>query len=359
VLHVLVAPYLQHRARISISGWELIPRSLLAADDVVQGATALVQVRGLLELYHPAPRGRNAVGCVFRPPRRRVGEAFPRSQMRPLRRAIVAALLDGNPTLDATSDDPNIGHQVATSDNAALYGHGIDHEGYVAVEYGAMVTNLTGGLRIRLDGEDDDAPAPPGERPRIGIYPPNELTLPLMGPQPDEVYADALYRCLTPRTDAARRLGSAIDWLDLAWRNTPSTSFETRVVLLKSGFEVLLDAGDDWRRQRAALSTLLPDIAPRRRDRTWTHNGRARGPERMSDLEWWFANFTWLRNAIAHGDEVTRGDHRWGRTHHVWVGESRLRTAIKRTVANAGYPDVLLDPFDRAVRRFVAARGLS
>jgi len=246
---------------------------------------------------------------------------------------VVAALLDRNPALDRDRHDSNLGHTVATSDNAALYGHRIDPEGYVAVDYGAIVTALTGGIRI-------------GE-PTHAIHPPSELALPLLGPQPDESYADALFKCLTHNTEAARRLGTAIDWLDLAWRNTTSTSFETRVVLLKFGFEVLLDAGDKWMHQRQALSALLPDTGRRRRRRVWTHQGKQHA-QTMSDLEWWFSNFTWLRNAIAHGERVSASDHRWGRTYHIWVAEARLRRAIKHTVAERGFEHVLLNPYQRA-----------
>ena len=48
-----------------------------------------------------------------------------------------------------------------------------------------------------------------------------------------------------------------------------------------------------------------------------------------------------------HGDEVptTRFEHN-GRP-HVWLGESRLRAAIKARVAEAGFPTVLLDRRER------------
>ncbi len=72
--------------------------------------------------------------------------------------------------------------------------------------------------------------------------------------------------------------------------------------------------------------------------------------EVLNDLEWWFTKFTRLRNSIAHGDEVRPTNHRWGRSRHLWVAESRLRAAIKETVASAGHPDVRLTPFERATR---------
>jgi hypothetical protein len=67
----------------------------------------------------------------------------------------------------------------------------------------------------------------------------------------------------------------------------------------------------------------------------------------LSDLGWWFMQFAFLRNAIMHGDEVqdTRFEHS-GRP-HVWLGESRLRAAIKARVAEAGFPTVLLDRRER------------
>src|SRR4051794_38481807 len=82
------------------------------------------------------------------------------------------------------------------------------------------------------------------------------------------------------------------------------------------------------------------------------HHGNHRGPYQLTNLEWWFQSFALLRNRLAHGGEVAPGEYEFDDgVHHVWHAELTLRRAIKQTVANAGHPDVLLDPFERAMRR--------
>ena len=68
----------------------------------------------------------------------------------------------------------------------------------------------------------------------------------------------------------------------------------------------------------------------------------------MTDLEWWFTRFTFLRNAIVHGRRPTKGELRHGRHWQLWIAEYRLRQAIKEVVAQHGYPLVRMDAFDRA-----------
>jgi hypothetical protein len=60
----------------------------------------------------------------------------------------------------------------------------------------------------------------------------------------DADYVSVLFETLAANDARARRLAAAIDWLDLAWRNTTSIDEGTRILLLKAGFEALLAAGD-------------------------------------------------------------------------------------------------------------------
>lgn len=101
------------------------------------------------------------------------------------------------------------------------------------------------------------------------------------------------------------------------------------------GFEVLLgsDATEDV---RDALAALLDDEHAEKRPRNWEpRTGRPRGAE-LSDLAWWFMQFAFLRNAIVHGDEVRAEMFEHDGRPQVWLGESRLRQAIKTLVATAG-----------------------
>jgi hypothetical protein len=66
----------------------------------------------------------------------------------PLRRALVAGLLDSNRHREAGADDLNVGHGMWTSDNATLWGHRISPEGYISIAEGVMVTVQDIGWRV-------------------------------------------------------------------------------------------------------------------------------------------------------------------------------------------------------------------
>ena len=87
-----------------------------------------------------------------------------------------------------------------------------------------------------------------------------------------------------------------------------------------------------------------------RRQHEWDDRARHLEAE-LTELEWWFQSFALLRNRIAHGGEIPDDDYLFedGAPHH-WHAEWQLRRAIKQMVANAGHPDVLLDPWDRAMQ---------
>jgi hypothetical protein len=207
----------------------------------------------------------------------------------------------------------------------------------VAIDSGAMVRRVVMGLQLGTEHSK--------------VAPPAELRFPLLAPGLDSEYAAALHAVVVRPTDASRRLGSAIDWLDLAWRNSTSITEEMRVLALRSGLEVLLDVGDREADMRAALASLLPHLRGRRRSRHWTTLRGSPRSESMSDLEWWFLKFSRLRNAIVHGSMIRPGDHRYGRTRHLWLAERYLRAAIKEIVARTGFPLVRLDAFQRVAHR--------
>jgi len=334
-VHIIVLPYLPLREAVAVGGWRLIPAQRPASEAFVD-EDICAKAQGLLRLYG-AGAGARIAGALAAPPGGRIGDDVPVDQMTELRRAIVVGLLDGNQTPPALVDgqeavDPYGAWKSATSDNAALWGHPIDDSGYTAVEYGAMVTTLSGGHNVLHEDS-------------VSITPPTELPTPFMHGFFDGVYSDAVFAVLAAGEPRSRRLGRAIDWLDLAWRNSPSVTPEVRIVLLRTGFEVLF--GNDTYVVRDELSALLEGEDVARQERTWTTlAGKAQTAE-LSDLGWWFMRFAFLRNAIMHGDEVapTMFEHE-GRA-HIWLGESRLREAIKALVAQSGHPTVLLDRYER------------
>lgn len=338
--HALLFPYLWIRDRLQVGPYELVSKNVVTADDYAQPWIER-DVTGLLEMYEMRGSMSDRFGTLVRRLNGKIGDRFERSEMKPLHRAVTGALLDRNP-LEIGKKEDTQGWHVVTSDNALVYLHQLDGSGHVAVHYGRMVETLVGGLTI---GEEDSR-----------IHAPSELHVPFLGSDPDDVYADALYTQLTVDTSAARRLGRAIDWLDLAWRNTTSIDDDTRISAIYNGFEVLLNR-DGALGIGAALAGLLEPSA----DKTTRPIPKLRQGERASfqprditDLEWWFAWFAFLRHDITHGEEVSPRQYEWNDQSHLFLGETRLRQAIKQTVADAGHPTVLLDPFERITHKYAA-----
>jgi hypothetical protein len=348
---VWIAPYLRLRDRLRVGRWEIIPADALGVGDCTS-QHALDQVKGLLKLYRRPRRVPDAgIGCLFRRGRERVGESFRLRDLSTLRKALLLGLLDANQTpWRGPLNNPNWGHGTSTSDSVFVVGHRIDPEGYVTAQYGWMITTLEVGLTIKDDPELVHLP-------RSEIAPPVEQAFPMMAAAPDQDYVEAVFAVLTAGDARAARIAAAIDWLDLAWRNTTSVDEGTRILLLKAGFEALLAAGHTLPPQRAALASLLGAEAGRRRSRTpLDQYGRPRPREEMTDVEWWFSRFTWLRNAIAHGSRTPTGrDWVHGRVRHYWLGDHWLRAAIRAEVAAVTGLTYLreLDPMHRATLRFL------
>jgi hypothetical protein len=335
VVDVLLAPYLRlPRGEMRIGTWVCSPSNALQRSDAASDL-AFDQARGLLELYHRSRRVPEGYGVFLRRDRRRVGDTFTMRDIGVLRRVLLVALIDSNPSPVGGDDMLNAGHGLWTSDNVEIVGHRIQPDGYVSANYGWLTQVLVGGLQIGQEHSE--------------IAPPTEVPFPMLGRLLDALYCDALWDVLRRDTAEVRRLIGAIDWFDLAWRNTPSTTYSMRILLLKSAFEVLLDAGHRLESQRAALSALLDRPGARRRIRRFETLGRAPVEAEMTDLEWWFSRLTFLRNAITHGEQPRPRDLRHGRHWHLWIAEYRMRQAIKEVVARHGYPLVRVSGLDRAL----------
>jgi hypothetical protein len=181
--------------------------------------------------------------------------------------------------------------------------------------------------------------------PSTKIAPPADLRVGFVGYWDlDFEYADAVSQSTGVESDEARRLARAIDWLDFAGRNTASLTDDLRVPALQAGFEVLLDR-DDFERIAGVrigrfLSDLLTPDAPQS-ERSWPNlRGDGETTRELTDLAWWFVRFSFLRNALMHGDAPTEDDWAHDGVLHVDLGELRLSQAIKETVARDGHPDL-------------------
>lgn len=358
----LVFPYLPARSAARVGDWSIVPFKALTLEHCAD-SDAFDLARGLTKLYHPEPDRIAGLGVFANAGDATIGAPVDRSRMGALRRAVLVAALDANPTRveEDGEEEVNAGWKSCTSDNVVFYGHEIGPDGYTATNYGTLVTSLVGGLNVlyALGAESHDADETDELETRIPmqIHPPVELPKPMMYRGFDEDYAAALLELLEAGTDAARRLGRSIDWLDLAWRNTDSITHELRIVALRTGFEVLFDS-DDTYTVRDAVSALLdpPDRAKCRR--TWKARSGKDASADLTALAWWFQNFAFLRNKVVHGNPIDAEDFYWEGTLHLWRADAALRQSIKQMVIDAGHPDLALPADIRMFQRLAKEHGL-
>jgi hypothetical protein len=340
IVYVVYAPYLPLGERASIGEWELVPRGDLGDEDAVDPEVAVL-ARGFASLHELPARVRADVGAFARLRTGQVGDD-PRDSglIVDLTRALVVGVLESNesPLLPEEERDPNAGHRAMTSDNAMVVASGIKRDGgWTAAISGGRVRRIEGGLSVL---HDDRLPAPPK------IAPPGDLHIPVWPKPLDGEYASAAWESIRRGTDAARRLARAIDWLDLAWRNASAVTDDLRVPALRAGSEVLLDSGDvDVLRER--LSELLDAEDAPVRSRHWTTLRGAPASAEMTDLAWWFTQFSFLRNELMHGSRPSLDSWLYEGAHQVDLGEWWLRQAIKETIARDGHADIREDPIWR------------
>jgi hypothetical protein len=338
-VYVVYLPYLPLTKRATIGDWEVIPRADLRDDDCLDART-LELARGLADLYVLPKNAGTRAGVFARARTGRVGDdPTDPERLRDLRRACVVMVLEVNesPLLSERERDPNIGHYALTSDNATVVAHGISHKGgYTGTVTGSRVRSMSLGVRVVDDPNDPTAL-------RQTIPPPGDVRIPTFRPPAlDDEYADATWESMRRGDNAARRLGRAIDWLNLASLNATGLSDELRVPALRAGFEVLLDSEDAEELARR-LGRLVDDKTPIRH-RTWTSTftGDKRSAN-MREVPWWFMEFSFLRNDLMHGRAP--GEEKWLRDgqSQTDLGEWYLRQAIKHAVADDGHADVLED----------------
>jgi hypothetical protein len=347
-VYVVYVPYVPLTERITVGGWELIPQRELQDADALDSRTAEL-ARGFAGL-HDLRDTTHAFGAFARPIDGRVGDdPGSTAPIVHLRRALLVMVLDRNqsPLTPEDEHDPNAGHAAMTSENALVVANGISYEGgYTGTMSGGQIPTLNLGVSVVADS---------GLWPSPKIPAPADLLLPTMARRLDAEYAHATWESITRGTDAARRLGRAIEWLRLAWINVTELTRDLRVPALRAGFEVLFDSDEEAVLARR-LKTLVGDTTtPSPRQRAHPVTGKL-WSRQLTDVEWWFWDFSFLRNDLMHGREPA--EERWlhdGRP-HVGLGEAYLRWAIKSTVAQDGHKSILDDMALRVALREIRAR---
>lgn len=344
-MDVVYYPYLPLTERLLVGPWELIPPHDLGEVDAGDASKAEL-IRGLVGMHVLPDSTITSLGALARFGDGRIGDPFEMRAQQNLSRTLVLGLLESNPDFLLSKDERsgNEGHMAVTSDNAQGWIQPLGDDGYIAIEQGMLASTLIGGLNV-LE-QEGKIPFPP------------EVRAPMLGRGLEGDFVNAVYGYLDADTDESRRLGRAIDWLDLAWRNTRSLNVELRIVVLKTAFEVLLDS-DQVDELRDRLSELLDGPNVERTDRTWETRGGKKKSASMTDVAWWFMQFTFFRNKIAHGDPVEQQDldHEDGQG-HLWLADARLRQAMTEVVARAGNNELRLDRNERRFRSRLRRAGL-
>lgn len=347
-VYVVHAPYLPIRERALVGDWQLIPHGELSDEDVTD-----MQVKefalGIAKAYAPSTHGRASIGAFCHRLGGKVGDdPEDINHLKDLQRSLVVTVVDVNQS-PLTDRNPNAAHSALTADNAVVVAPGIERDGgWTATVSGGRVRSIEGGLKVLPDEE--------GLIPRMTVARPPDLQIPFIPPALDFEYADAAWESLARESDSARRLARAIDWLDLAWRNTASITNDLRVPAILAGFEVLLNGDDppfnDVTVEHAArLSALLDDLNATRAKRRWPKRNDGWREDNLTDLQWWFVQFAHLRHLLMHGGRPDEGVWTHEGVPHVDLGEWWLRQAIKRTIVNYGHEDVQLEPLEREVMR--------
>jgi hypothetical protein len=139
-------PYLPLADRLTVGPWTLIPRASLEDADATSAEVA-EQARGVAALYRLAGDSRGFE--AFLRGEQPVGEELDDDAHSRLYQTVVTALLDVNASqAGGDYDEHNSGHRICTTENALLFGHGVDPDGYTAYSYGSMVQTLVGGPRV-------------------------------------------------------------------------------------------------------------------------------------------------------------------------------------------------------------------
>jgi hypothetical protein len=314
-----IAPYLPLRESLRIGPWHVRPvgdaATILSGDD-------LRFARRLGKAYGIQKTDRHGA-IAYRRPRTPL-EFVTGRDMHRLNLALMCAVLDAN--------EGAVDQLDCTSENALVFAHPIGDGSFTSYQEGALLTTLRG---ISLDGSQR-------------INPPAELVIADRAREIDAGLASAFYRGFA-RGDDGRRLTLAAEWLQIASRNTTMVALGARVIALRSGFETLLNVGPDYVAQGNALHQLVESPTVRRWPRSWSSLKSKPLTDNLTALQWWFYNFGFLRNKIAHGSPVTRADWRWKGEHQLTKAERELRRAMRCQLVRLGDDPLLKLPYPRRV----------
>jgi hypothetical protein len=364
--YAIFLPYLPLCRQVDVGEWSLSPISEYSGEWFNGRFQALTSqfirsFRGPQDepVNQPTLVSHSVLGCN--------GRAPTPLELNALGRAVEFSVLDQNPEWSAEGRAGTISAaQTLTTDNADIHVWPIDLvDAHVAQQYGFIVSTLAGGYQISDE---------------LVITPPEELRLPFGPVAIDGTIATAIYDTIVgihveANPHDAARIARTVSWLAKAWRNTPSISWEDRIVLLKTGFEALTQKSKTHE-TAASLRELFERVivGEARLYATdhllWSPNetssrrfvGKDGKSHDCTDLEHWFRTFGQARNAIIHGD-LDSGDLDYALDGSAYSGpmfhtaERLLREAIKVELTRLGHDRLYYEPTPRAVCEYLEGEG--
>lgn len=341
---VMLLPFLPLEAPVTFGGWWLGPLSEYSgewASADLEAATRTIASRfsaGDHQLDHPSLLARLDLGVDGLIPSAEAIEA--------LRPAIGFATIDQNPYWSEVTSTQS--YCVATADNADLWVQPIDlHEHRITLGSGGRVQTLAGGLHFSSES--------------FHIQAPLELHMPF----PIQLDAEALHALYTtlvePRPgfeDLSARIRVAVRWLLRSWMNTPSITWQDRLIFIKVATEALTrchrndkSAAELVRLYSRAMTQdgegvgidgLLWSPGEPRMTRHWTNKDGSQGSE-VTQLEHWACALGETRNALVHGEDGASLTYAEPSSPYsgpfVEIGDRVVRELITVLLGECGYPE--------------------
>lgn len=247
--------------------------------------------------------------------------------------------------------------RVATTDNAELWIQPLDLDGgWISLGRGGRVSVTAGGLNLNQD--QFFVPTP------LELHLPSSITL-------DEELLAAIYTTLVSPPDGqeekAATLRVAMRWLLKAWQNTPSITWEDRLVYLKIAAEAL--TGEDNTFESAKRLQQVFEDAPLQEggdlgldDLLWSpgeptlmrgwRSGGAQKEAEVPQFVHWCCSLGDARNALVHGEDGTDLEYFQNASPYngpfVEIADRVVREAICVLLGTVGFPEVWRRGISRA-----------
>lgn len=351
---VSLVPYLPLSAPVRFKGWQLGPLesfdgpwASVAFEDSVRMLAGVFRDAGGRPLARPSILTREATGAD--------GVSLSREEFACLQAAIAFGVIHQN---NYWSEETRFdGRRTATSDNAMLWVQPLDLDNHrITLERGSRVS-LTG-AGYRINDPDFTIPAP------LELHLPPAVSL-------DAELLGAVYGvlCEPPegRASEARAIAVAIRWLTKSWQNTPSITWEDRLVFVKVATEALtrkdrshesaaemveiFRSALDQEGEGFGLDALLWRPDEPRLERKYESGGEERTSE-VTQLEHWACALGDARNAVVHGGEIADHDYEERGSPYngpfVEVGDRVVRELVTVSLGRLGHPRVWRDLVSRA-----------